>query len=98
MMAERKYCPLKLIKGVGFCEKERCAWWDDFTGHCAILSISRHGALGSLMLLRKKGKVSNARSNQISIRSYGNHNDLYIRSTLAHKPNQKKEIIWKKKK
>ena len=44
-MAERKYCPLKLIKGVGFCEKERCAWWHSThtpaeKGKCSILAIA----------------------------------------------------------
>ena len=53
MMAKdkKKICPMPLM---GKCEKEKCAWWDDFTGHCAILSISRHGALGSFGIVQKE--------------------------------------------
>jgi len=66
MMAEekKKICPLTYAIGTGaydqqvadfdYCIEEQCAWWDEFTGHCAILSISRHGALGSFDVVQKE--------------------------------------------
>ena len=43
-------CPMKFSKSLGgihelaeklwFCEKEKCAWWDNFYKQCAIVSIS----------------------------------------------------------
>lgn len=63
-MAEEKYCPLTYAIGKGaydqeisnfdYCKKEDCSWWDDFAGHCAILSISRHGAEGSFDVVKKE--------------------------------------------
>ena len=60
---EKKYCPLKFtcssvalkVDEVGWeCNEEKCAWWDDLTGHCAILSISRHGAKGSFQVIQEE--------------------------------------------
>jgi len=60
-MSENKYCPLKFnhpqhrVKREEdwACDRE-CAWWDDFIGSCAILNISKHGASGSLDVMKKK--------------------------------------------
>ena len=63
----KKLCPLTYIteKGAydqdvsGFdnCTEKACAWWDDFTGHCAILSISRHGGEGSFNVVKRERKA-----------------------------------------
>jgi len=60
-MSDKKICPLKFAQDSEqkfsiFCEKEKCTWWDDFTGHCAILSISRHGGKGSFEVIREENK------------------------------------------
>lgn len=58
---DRKNCPLKfhtdaLSVSTYPCDEKKCAWWDDFTGHCAILSISRHGSKGSFDIVKKERK------------------------------------------
>jgi len=56
MKAGDKYCPIDTHPWEidSLCKKEQCAWWDDITGHCAILNISRHGALGSFDIAKKE--------------------------------------------
>lgn len=53
-----KYCPLKFQNALWteacYCEETQCAWWDEFTGHCAILSISRHGGKGSFEIVKEE--------------------------------------------
>ena len=65
-MADKKICPLTYSVGKGgydqeiadfdYCVEGKCMWWDDFTGHCAILSISRHGGKGSFQVAQDERK------------------------------------------
>ena len=44
-MKDKKFCPLKLQK-FNYCDEEKCACWDYFSGQCAIAAIAtylRHG-------------------------------------------------------
>jgi len=40
-MTNKKLCPLRRLPGGAFdyCQKERCAWYDDLEQRCAILHI-----------------------------------------------------------
>ena len=55
-----KMCPFLMTKNNKvyqcMCQKSSCAWWDDLTGHCAILSISRHGNKGSFDVVQEERK------------------------------------------
>ena len=58
----KKICPLSFSATPNqdesrSCYEKACGWWDEFTGHCAILSISRHGAEGSFEVLKKEQKA-----------------------------------------
>lgn len=57
-MSDKKICPLSFSSPKDYdlceCKEKKCAWWDDFTGHCAILSISRHGAKGSFGIVQEE--------------------------------------------
>lgn len=48
---KEKICPMPLMRE---CIEKKCAWWDYFIGSCAILNISRHGAAGSLEVMKKE--------------------------------------------
>ncbi len=50
---DSKYCPLVEGEGHSCCEQQ-CAWWDDFTGLCAVLVIARFGSEGSFNLQRRE--------------------------------------------
>ena len=44
----KKLCPLMVVKYEKSyqkfeCDREKCAWWDDFSEVCAILSIAQFG-------------------------------------------------------
>jgi len=63
MAKDKKYCPLlfavtELPEIASFCLKETCAWWDDFTGLCAISVIARFGSEGSFYVQRQEQKES----------------------------------------
>lgn len=59
-MAKEKMCPLSFSRSndeVYYdCQKEKCAWWDDLVGLCAILSIARHSGEGSFYRHRQEQK------------------------------------------
>lgn len=53
-MAKEKICPMPQMQD---CMKEKCAWWDDITGLCAILVIARFGSMGSFYVRRQEQKA-----------------------------------------
>jgi len=41
-----KICPIMTKEEYTECIKERCAWWDDFNGACAIAAIATYLRFG----------------------------------------------------
>ena len=43
-MTNKKLCPLRKLPGGAFdyCQKERCAWYDEILHECALITISWH--------------------------------------------------------
>lgn len=63
MAEDKKFCPLlfavtELPEIASFCLKEKCAWWDDIAGSCAILVIAQFGEEGSFYVQRQEQKES----------------------------------------
>jgi len=59
-MAKLKLCPLIMSSGRDdyvYCRKEKCAWWDDITGLCAVAVIARFGAEGAFHVGRREQKA-----------------------------------------
>jgi len=42
-MKEEKICPISFANDESdvYCKRERCAWWDEANGMCALVSIAR---------------------------------------------------------
>ena len=63
-MAKEKYCPLTFsttkgaydqeVSDFSYCREKSCAWWDDFTGLCAVSVIARFGSEGSFYVQRQE--------------------------------------------
>jgi len=57
---KKKYCPLSFFAPQDespYCQGERCGWWDDITGHCAVAVIARFGAEGAFHVGRREQKA-----------------------------------------
>lgn len=50
-------CPIRNY-GNQRCEREKCAWWNEHTEHCAVLDIARaaHGTTAAVTALNHSGK------------------------------------------
>ena len=61
-MAKQQYCPLKFSADklasseTYYCDKRKCAWWDNLAGLCAILVIAQFGEEGSFYRHRQEQK------------------------------------------
>lgn len=65
-MAKEKMCPISFApshKETYYeCQKEKCAWWDNLAGLCAVLVIAQFGDVGSFYHDRQKQKEAPGRA------------------------------------